>query len=1018
MILLNGHSLTPARKVPVEAESLQLKERDSTATLTPADMAGIGVNSWLKDEGEPGNGIVWRVKSIGQAFATATPTVQLEHLIASLKDTILFGEHKPAQITGNKNATTCTAEQAVRYVLARQSDWTLGSFSYGGVSNPYKFDGDTLFDCLETISNSLTDAWWSYDFSRYPFRLNITQKSATVQSEMRASRNLKAITKTIDKSGMYTRFYPIGKNDLHIDGDYVERNVSAYGVISKVETDQSIDTKAELVRWANERLKMHAEPTVNIDVDGVELAAATGESMDKLTLGTVCRIPLPEFGTTIQERIVSLSYPDKVHQPEIVKIQLSNTRQDLTKILADAIKSGGRGGRASAKREKEDLAWFEDTNDHVAMCAKGIVGVDAAGNPNWVRLSQIYVDGNGIDQTVSSVQNDIIIQQTQLAQNEQSIGMVVKRQDNRPVSYYPKRAYFPATGDSSKLYYAIDESRYYEWKNGKYSVVNPQRLIDAGAITLAINAAGDAEATINAKKVTIGELNQEDLDTWAADAKNGEGVFAKFLTVRRLRAQEIETLLANIAYADIDDINVGTIGTEILTVEEGLTTAELYTEEINEMPAGDFIARAEVVGDVLTLYPVDGDPITFKKATKVRGNWSGNTLTLSANAAGTELPYTSQISLQFYSNPTTPGNYQYNVAAYRQDNGAQQPTMITGASQQIQLGILEATPNIVRILTGSGGQILNTPTYTMQLEEKTITANGTYMPATGYSGFSKLVVSVPNQGYLNPVSVFSANSGQYYIVSKDNGNEITGSNVNYKMGVLAASPTIVRLLNPAGDAQVAGSTPTYTIPLTTRSITSNGTYTPASGNVGFSSVSVNVPQGYFNPKAVFSASSGQYYIVAKDGNNEITGSSVTYKLGESNGKVQIQNTSGTKIGSTPEYTIPTRTPTITGNAVADDQNDHNPGSITVSGTGITSRTQNLTITSGSWSGGKMATNIRFGDSTGPLIARKWNYMPNITESITNPAAFNFIITASCGGKSVRYKLVVKSTGGYSSFTKQ
>ena len=36
MILLNGHSLTPARKVPVEALSLTLKERESTASMTPA----------------------------------------------------------------------------------------------------------------------------------------------------------------------------------------------------------------------------------------------------------------------------------------------------------------------------------------------------------------------------------------------------------------------------------------------------------------------------------------------------------------------------------------------------------------------------------------------------------------------------------------------------------------------------------------------------------------------------------------------------------------------------------------------------------------------------------------------------------------------------------------------------------------------------------------------------------------------------------------------------------------------
>ena len=524
MILLNGHSLTPARKVPVEAESIQLKERESTATLTPADMTGIGVNSWLRDEGEPGNGIVWRVKSIGQAFATATPTVQLEHAISTLKDTILFGEHKPAQITGNKNATTCTAEQAVRYVLARQSDWMLGSFSYGGVSNPYKFDGDTLFDCLETISNSLTDAWWSYDFSRYPFRLNITQKSANVQSEMRASRNLKTITKTIDKSGMYTRFYPIGKDDLHIDGDYVERNVSAYGVVSKVETDQSIDTKAELTRWANERLEMHAEPTVTIDVEGVELAEATGESMDKLTLGTVCRIPLPEFGTTIQERIVSLSYPDKVHQPEVVKVQLSNTRQDLTKILADAIKSGGRGGRTSSKQNKEDHAWFEDTNDHVAMCAKGIIGEDAQGNPNWVRLSEIVVNENGIYTQVQSVQNDIVVANTRIDQNENAITLEANR--------------------------AIDQERTLSGQisveAGKISqvvsAVGKDGEVTAASIVLAINEAGDSEARIDAEKVYIGNSKSTTVIAGKCSLSDvtADYIGAKIATMSKLTCPEFE----------------------------------------------------------------------------------------------------------------------------------------------------------------------------------------------------------------------------------------------------------------------------------------------------------------------------------------------------------------------------------------------------------------------------------------------------------------------------------------------
>ena len=424
MILLSGHSLTPARKVPLESMQLTLEEKNSTATITPADMTGIGVNSWLKDETNPGAGIVWRVRSIRQAFGNNTTTVYLEHAIVSLKDTILFGNITTAKIAGKTGATEVTAKKALQYILGKSADWTLGTFGYTD-SNPYKFDGETLFDAIETVSDSLDDPVWSYDFSSYPFKLNITKRNTGVDSELRANRNLRTITKTIDRSGMYTRFYPIGKDDLHIDGDYVERNTAAYGVISKVETDASLDTKKELKRWANQRLKRHAEPTVTIDVEGLELADATGEPLDRLTINRVCRIPLPEFGTTIQEKITRLSYADKVKQPENVKATLANNKTDVTKIIADAIKRGGSGRRTSTKQGAEDRAWMEDTNDHVALCAKGIIGTDAQGNPNWERLSKVVVDGKGIHQTVQSVQNGLVNAESKIEQTETSITQVV-----------------------------------------------------------------------------------------------------------------------------------------------------------------------------------------------------------------------------------------------------------------------------------------------------------------------------------------------------------------------------------------------------------------------------------------------------------------------------------------------------------------------------------------------------------------------------------------------------------------
>ena len=428
MILLSGHSLSADRVIRDEALQLSLKERESTADWTPESMSGIGVNSWLKGAGGPGDGIVWRVQSIEQDYGENTPTVRLEHVINTLRDQIMFGEITPEDMGGSDGE--CTAQQAVTYILSYSSDWTLGSFSYGSVSAPYKFDGDTLYDALEKVTDSLDNAWWSYDLTTYPFQLNITTKPSGVACELRPDRNLASLTKTIDRTGMYTRFYPIGKDDLHVTGNYVSRNESLYGVISKVEVDQSLETEAELIAWANERLGKHAEPKVTVTADGLELAESTGEALDSFTLGRICRIPLHEFSTVIEERIVELDYEDAVHAPEIVRITMANAQEDIAKILANEIKNGmsGGGGRGAARQDKEDHAWFEDTDTYVAMVAEGIVGIDPeTGEPDWARLSEIIVSGEGIDERVTVAHNDIVEAQSAININENAITSEVMR---------------------------------------------------------------------------------------------------------------------------------------------------------------------------------------------------------------------------------------------------------------------------------------------------------------------------------------------------------------------------------------------------------------------------------------------------------------------------------------------------------------------------------------------------------------------------------------------------------------
>ena len=88
-------------------------------------------------------------------------------------------------------------------------------------------------------------------------------------------------------------------------------------------------------------------------------------------------------------------------------------------------------------------------------------------------------------------------------------------------------------------------------------------------------------------------------------------------------------------------------------------------------------------------------------------------------------------------------------------------------------------------------------------------------------------------------STFGAAMGEYYIAaahySGTNWTSISNTSWTYKLGL---SGTTVQVQNPSGVQY--SNTPTYTIPLESRTIYANGTYTPNSGNVGMSQVIVNI----------------------------------------------------------------------------------------------------------------------------------------------------------------------------------
>ena len=347
MIILKGQTLTPSTWFTPESFQLQIGEKDSQATLTVGpDAPEVEIGTWMQDDTEPGEGIVWRVKSVSTDYKTETRTIGLEHIIQTLGDTVIPKEVDAAGMGGGSEVS---ASKAAKYVLGLQKIWTLGAFEYSQ-SAPYSFNGDSLLDALETICGTLADSRWEYDLTSLPFKLHIRKADTGADSELRAGRNLSTITKSVDKSRMYTRIYPVGNDDLRLSGKgYIEKNTGLYGVVCKVETNQSCESEEQLKIWAEDLLRRHCEPTVSITVSGLDLSRETGEALDRLRVGRICRVPMPELGTTIAEKITRLSYRDKIQDPEGVTVTLANNREDVATISKERDKSASTSRIATSR---------------------------------------------------------------------------------------------------------------------------------------------------------------------------------------------------------------------------------------------------------------------------------------------------------------------------------------------------------------------------------------------------------------------------------------------------------------------------------------------------------------------------------------------------------------------------------------------------------------------------------------------------------------------------------------------
>lgn len=300
---------------------------------------------------------VFRTRSPQIGYGGNSTTIQLEHAINELGDFII----------PDKFQKEYTLAQAVKKIFEYYDDKD-GTYlwEYGTIETPYDpetkksnekcvldVDYDNCLDALESVMEQYPYMMLSFTYGESPFQLHIRNKPTNVTAEGRLSRNVKSATVIRDDSELFTKVYMDGYKNKN--GKYGSASDSAsikkYGLIETTISGAS-DTATIAERTIKSYLRNHKRPKYNITIDGIELSNLTGESLDKLTIGKMMRLALPDYKTTVKENITGVMFPSIYKNPNAVTITMNDADEKVIKYIKKAQKSASKASKSAGSVAK------------------------------------------------------------------------------------------------------------------------------------------------------------------------------------------------------------------------------------------------------------------------------------------------------------------------------------------------------------------------------------------------------------------------------------------------------------------------------------------------------------------------------------------------------------------------------------------------------------------------------------------------------------------------------------------
>ncbi len=437
----SGHLLAVLDNADAIGYELQRNDLSTASFTLPADdpnRAHCQTGNLVRLPGDGGGTGVYRIAGQdGEETAQGGEiTYSLEHVMATLLDDVLLGEH---DLTG----TPLT--EAIQYILDRQTTkrWVLGRVEPEGTA-AIKCENTPLLTALLQLGQGIPEEYtWEFDCGNHtagPWTLNLLRAEESPGCGIHYGRSLTSIRKTVDASALITRLYALGagtgeeRTDIrpangglpYIDAD----TIGTWGVRCGVLTDTGLTDPAALLEKARRALEQYKNPYITYTATAVDLAAVTGDPWDTYRPGKMVRVMDEEHGVAFVSRIVTVRKTD-VWDAASLEITIANAPRDaldsMTEMQEQAetlaeeqneTKTQVSGAQRDVTKMQESLHWMAGQIDETTGNLEGVsLRLDGIGKQIELQAGTISAQGelisgaqvniDGLKKRVESIAGDI-----------------------------------------------------------------------------------------------------------------------------------------------------------------------------------------------------------------------------------------------------------------------------------------------------------------------------------------------------------------------------------------------------------------------------------------------------------------------------------------------------------------------------------------------------------------------------------------------------------------------------------